>query len=65
MVVDGCATPLVAFLLCLRALNRYVGLTQMKFVIPPKNPQDYGREIVAPMQELNDKIVRGFQELES
>lgn len=45
--------------------NEYVLLTKMKFHIPPKNPMEYGRVLVAPLSALNDAIVRGFQELEA
>ena len=45
--------------------KEYVALTQMKFIVPPKNPNNYGRDIIAPMTALNEQIARGYQELEA
>ena len=45
--------------------KEYVALTQMKFIVPPKNPNNYGRDIIAPMTALNEQIARGYPELEA
>jgi len=45
--------------------KEHIGLTQMKFIVPPKNPNDYGKDIIAPLSALNDQITKGFQDLEA
>lgn len=44
--------------------KEYVALTKMKFIVPPKNPSDYGSVIIQHLSALHDQIAKSYSDLE-